>query len=164
MKPRSGDSSRGYRLPKSALVYCYRRTTDGVEYLLLRRTAKYGGFWQGVTGALEEGETLEEGAARELWEETGYERPLLQAVDLTYRFAVEDEWRHAYHIDVTEIQEHVFLVEIPAGLDPVLSFEHEAFEWVQKERALTMLKWPNNLAALEACHRAIHGVSQDRGD
>lgn len=64
MKPSYGDRTRRYRLPTSVLVYCYRRTAGDVEYLLLRRTAKYGGFWQGVTGAIEEGETLEQAAAR----------------------------------------------------------------------------------------------------
>lgn len=92
-----------YRLPVSVLVYCFRRKAGEIEYLMLRRTAKYGGFWQGVTGALNDGETLEAGAARELWEETGYAPGTILSADYRYQFPLEDAWRWAYHPDVAEI-------------------------------------------------------------
>ncbi len=39
------------RLPHQIQVYLRRRPTpDTTEYLLLKRTAVRGGFWQGVTG------------------------------------------------------------------------------------------------------------------
>jgi hypothetical protein len=47
----------------------------------------------------------------------------------------------------------VFLAEITDGAEPKLSFEHDAFEWATFDRALGMLKWPNNQEALAVCHR-----------
>ena len=160
MRPSSGDRSRIYRLPTSVLVYCFRRVTDDVEYLLLRRTEKYGGFWQGVTGALEVGETYLDGAKRELWEETRYLPERIQSVDFGYSFPMQDEWRSAYHPEVNEIHERVFLAEVELGSEPILSFEHDAFEWLHIDRALAMLKWPNNRDALQFCHRQISALAK----
>jgi 8-oxo-dGTP pyrophosphatase MutT (NUDIX family) len=73
-----------YRLPIQVLVYCYRRNACGFEYLILRRTPKYGAFWQGVTGAPEVGESLLEGAMRELREETQLVPKSLDQIDFGY--------------------------------------------------------------------------------
>jgi NUDIX domain len=63
------------RLPYQILVYICRRPTPHItEYLLLKRSAARGGFWQGVTGGVEVGETLAQAARREVWEETGYQQ------------------------------------------------------------------------------------------
>jgi len=144
-----------YRLPTQVLVYCFRRTDDCIEYLLLRRMPKYGGFWQGITGAPEIGETLIEGAARELKEETQLLPKSLDQVDFGYSFPVEDEWKSAYHPDVSSIDEYVFLAEIADSIDPILSFEHDSFKWERFDRAVGLLKWPDNKKALEICDRLL---------
>jgi dihydroneopterin triphosphate diphosphatase len=144
-----------YRLPIQVLVYCYRRNASGVEYLMLRRTPKYGAFWQGVTGAPDVGETLLEGAVRELKEETQIVPKSLDQVDFGYSFPVEDDWKWAYDPDVTRIDEFVFLAEIADNVEPVLSFEHDSFEWATVDRAIKLLKWPNNKNALIYCHQLL---------
>jgi dATP pyrophosphohydrolase len=118
---------------------------------MLRRTAKYGGFWQGVTGAPEGNETLLEGAAREVREETQLSPLDLYKVDFSYAFRVEDEWKWAYHPDVKHLNEYVFLAEVAVDAEPLLSFEHDAYEWTGFDRAMNLLKWPNNRRALEFC-------------
>ena len=60
------------RLPIQVCVFLVRAQDDDWEYLLLRRVPRIGGFWQGVTGAPEVGETLIQGAEREVHEETGF--------------------------------------------------------------------------------------------
>lgn len=46
------------RLPYQILVYiCRRPTPRTTEYLLLKRAMARGGFWQGVTGRVEVGES-----------------------------------------------------------------------------------------------------------
>ena len=47
-----------FREPIQVLVYCFRRTTDRHEYLMLKTNPKRGNFWQGVTGAIEKDESL----------------------------------------------------------------------------------------------------------
>ena len=55
------------RLPYQILIYiCRRPTPDTREYLLLKRTAARGGFWQGVTGGVEAGESFTQAAHREV--------------------------------------------------------------------------------------------------
>ena len=160
---RDSNGANCYRLPTSVLVYCFRRKAGEVEYLMLRRTEKYGGFWQGVTGALERDESLQAGAARELREETGFLPDIIQPIDYSYSFPLEDEWKWAYHPEVKEIHEHVFLAEVADGTQPVLSFEHDAFKWSGFDRAWELLKWPDNRHALEVCHRLLCGSQAKAG-
>ena len=63
-----------FRLPIQVCVFLFREQEDGREYLLLHRVTELGAFWQGVTGAPEEGETLLRGAAREVLKRRGLHR------------------------------------------------------------------------------------------
>ena len=139
-----------FRLLIQVCVFLFREKEDGREYLLLHRVTELGAFWQGVTGAPEAGETLLEGAAREVLEETGFSPSEICSVDFTYRFPVIDEWREAYGPDPVEIAEHVFVAEVDGG-DPELSWEHDAWGWSVPEAAASMLKWPNNIEAIWRC-------------
>ena len=139
-----------FRLPIQVCVFLFREQEHGREYLLLHRVTELGAFWQGVTGAPEEGETLLQAAAREVFEETGLTPVGICSVDFTYRFPVIDEWREAYGPDPDEIVEHVFVAKVDGG-DPELSWEHDAWGWRVPEEAASMLKWPNNIEALWRC-------------
>jgi len=92
---------------------------------------------------------------RELHEETQLTPVYLQQVDFGYSFPVEEEWKWAYHPSVERIEEFVFVAEVALGAEPLLSFEHDAYEWTNFEQALTLLKWPNNRAALEFCNGSL---------
>ena len=148
-----------FRLPIQVCVFLFREEEDGREYLLLHRVTELGAFLQGVTGAPEEGETLLQGAAREVLEETGFTPAMICSVDFTYRFPVIDEWREAYGPDPEEIVEHVFVAEVDGG-DPTLSWEHDVWGWHAPEEAARMLKWPNNIEALWRCEVFL---TADRG-
>lgn len=119
----------GYKLPVSALVLIH---TADLQVLLLERADK-SGYWQSVTGSLEEGETPREAAIREVREETG-----LVATD--YRFydmqasnvyEIYPHWRYRYAPGVTHNTEHLFGLELPAPLPVQLApAEHVRYEWV----------------------------------
>ena len=128
----------------------FRQGEDGREYLLLHRITKEGAFWQGVTGALEEGETLLQAAAREVLEETGLRPAEIRSLDFNYCFPVIDEWRESYGPGPEEVVEHVFVAEVD-GDAPTLSWEHDAWEWHAPEEAVGMLKWPNNVEGIRRC-------------
>ncbi len=55
------------------VVFCRRNTADGDREILLGMKKRgFGqGKWNGFGGKIEPGETIEEGAIRELWEESG---------------------------------------------------------------------------------------------
>lgn len=139
-----------FRLPVQVCVFLFRQGDNGREYLLLHRSEKAGAFWQGVTGAPEEGETLLQGAAREVLEETGFRPAKICSIDFSYRFPVIDKWRQWYGPEPDEVVQHVFAAEVDGG-NPTLSWEHDAWEWRVPEEAVGMLKWPDNVEALRRC-------------
>lgn len=146
-------SAEGKRLPYQILVYiCRRPTPETTEYLLLKRTADRGGFWQGVTGAAEPGETLIQTAWREVREETGYQRfARFMALDLRYSYPLDRaRWGHLYAPEVTTITEECFGAEItPDQGEPTLdAHEHEQYRWLSARQALDLLAWPENQDAL----------------
>lgn len=117
---------------------------------MLKRVENRGGFWQGVTGAPENRETLFEGAKRELFEETGYTSFTLIKTDVSYIIPMEDRWEDIYPKDTTEIPEYLFIAIIhqsdPPKIDPI---EHNKWNWCSYEDAMTLLKWDDNKNALE---------------
>lgn len=133
----------GYKLPVSALVLIH---TADLQVLLLERADK-SGYWQSVTGSLEEGETPCEAAIREVREETG-----LVATD--YRFydmqasnvyEIYPHWRYRYAPGVTHNTEHLFGLELPAPLPVQLApAEHVRYEWVDwRVAANKVFSWTN---------------------
>lgn len=121
-------------------VFFYKRLPDGkCSFLLMRRVPQRGGFWQPLTGGVEQGETFEEAVRREALEETGITE-MIEVADSNYHYEFTDEGRH--HV------EYIFGVEVPANTDVRLSHEHDDFRWVEKDEALQLLKWPGNKEGL----------------
>jgi 8-oxo-dGTP pyrophosphatase MutT (NUDIX family) len=144
-----------YRQPIQVLVYPVRQTDDGWRYLLLHRVPERDGFWQGVSGGVEWGETLQHAARRELLEETGLHPVELRRVDCSYTFAMQEQWQRWYAPGTAQIAEHVFLALVE-GEQPVLSAEvHDDWRWCTYDEALTLLAWPENIEALKSCQRLL---------
>lgn len=85
-----------------------------------------------MTGGIEPGETVEAGALREAFEETGF-RPLKSLIPLEFDFTYDGRWGRAH--------ETVFAMEVEAGcpepkLDPS---EHVDYSWVTLERAAELV-------------------------
>ncbi|MCZ6615593.1 MAG: NUDIX domain-containing protein, partial [Chloroflexi bacterium] len=93
---------------------------------------------------------LIQAARREVQEETGFAPAVVEPIDFVYSFPVDPVWRPFYARDVTEIIETVFTAQVEDA-EPRLSFEHDAWQWCQLDEALGMLKWPNNIEALQRC-------------
>ena len=138
------------RQPIQVLIYPARAVNGDWEYLLLRRTVSRGGFWQGVTGGVAEGEDILEAAKREFVEETGLVPVTMHRLDYSYAFPVEDRWRHLYAEGVQEITEHVFVVQVNGQQAPIIDpDEHDEWAWCRLDRALELLTWPENIEALQ---------------
>ncbi len=143
------------RQPLSVLVYPVRPVEGRWEYLLLQRAPSprlgLARFWQGVTGGLEEGESLVQAARRELREETGLVPSKLEQIEYSCSFPVQDEWRQFYPPGTQEIVEHVFIAFIDGKQEPTLSREHEGWRWCSADEALELLTYPENIEALKRC-------------
>jgi 8-oxo-dGTP pyrophosphatase MutT (NUDIX family) len=97
------------------------------EFLVLHRSPENDAYWHGVAGGVEEGESFAAAAARELQEETGL---VAEPAPLHHRFRYED------------VEVECFLVEAPAGWEPVLDWEHDGYRWCSAEQAEALLYWP----------------------
>jgi 8-oxo-dGTP pyrophosphatase MutT (NUDIX family) len=147
------------RQPVQVLIYPVRTAGSRWEYLSLRRTASRGGFWQGVTGGVEDEEGLVEAARRELYEETGLVPLALEQIDYSYSFPVEEEWRDLYAAGVEEIVEYVFIALVDGQQEPALTREHDQWQWCGYDQALGLLTWPGNIEALKRCERLMKARS-----
>ena len=146
------NSNVQYKQPRSVQVVIFSETSADRHYLLLRRVASHGGFWQSVTGSLEEGESHRQAAAREVLEETGFvvrEEDLIE-LGLVNAFEIAPQWRAKYAPGVTHNEEVCFALKVEESdvrLDPL---EHDAYVWESYDRAVGMLYWESTRRAFAA--------------
>ena len=153
-----------YKQPRSIQVVIFAGNGPDRRYLLLRRVASHGGFWQPVTGSLEADETHRQAAVREVLEETGISAAEDELIELgvVNTFEIAPKWREKYAPGITHNEEVCFALEVPpadARLDPI---EHDAFEWVSYDSAVQMLYWDSSKRALAATDSAWRGVKSEK--
>jgi dATP pyrophosphohydrolase len=138
------------RIPIQVLIYPVRRNKQEWEYLMLKRIKSRGGFWQGVTGAPENNETIIEGAKRELIEETGFRSVNLIQTDVSYIIPMQDKWKDIYPEDTSEIPEYLFIAIIHQSGNPKIDpIEHDEWKWCSYRKAMSLLSWDDNKKALK---------------
>ncbi|MFY9611290.1 MAG: dihydroneopterin triphosphate diphosphatase [Blastocatellia bacterium] len=139
-----------HKQPRSVQVVIFAETDFGREFLLLRRIASHGGFWQSVTGSLEDEETHPEAAVREVREETGIIVTADHLIDLQLlnTFEIAPQWRSRYAPGVTQNEEVCFAMEIGKCAIRVDAIEHDSWAWVGYDRAIKMLQWESSKRAL----------------
>jgi len=144
-----------FKIPISTLVLVHTRD---LRVLLLER-ADYPDHWQSVTGSQEPGETLEETATRELFEETGIvasDYGGLKDWELSNVFEIFPEWRQRYPSGTTHNTEHVFALCVPEPVRVRLApDEHLGYAWLPWPQAATQCFSWSNRAAIEALPQRI---------
>jgi dihydroneopterin triphosphate diphosphatase len=139
-----------YKQPRSIQVLIFAEVENRKEFLLLKRLDSHGGFWQSVTGSLEAAETHRQAARREVLEETGiicHEEELID-LKLTNVFAIAPQWRSRFAPDVTHNEEVCFALQVEKGAAQLDRLEHQAYVWVELERAFEMVYWDSSKKAL----------------
>jgi 8-oxo-dGTP pyrophosphatase MutT (NUDIX family) len=127
------------RLPIEVEAVIFRRNGGVTEYLLLKRLPEKNGFWQPVTGGVEEGETREQALHREVMEETGVEN-MVAVIEGLYYFEFSDPDLY---------QEYVYGVEVSPSEEIALNGkEHSEYRWCSFQEALQLLHWKENKEAL----------------
>jgi dATP pyrophosphohydrolase len=152
-----------FKQPRSVQVVIFSEKCPEPRYLLLRRIASHGGFWQSVTGSLEEGETHQHAAIREVLEETGFvarEEELIE-LGVINTFEIAPLWRAKYAPGVTHNEEVCFALKVEEREVRLYPLEHDAYVWEPYDRALEMLYWESTRRAFVATS-LIAGAAQVR--
>jgi 8-oxo-dGTP pyrophosphatase MutT (NUDIX family) len=126
--------------PDLVACWLFRLDADGRPAILLIRRAPgriYPGLWQCVTGRLEPGERIIDGALREVEEETGLARRDLDAV---YETDIVN-WFHESSADAIWC-EAVFAARVRDGREVRLSHEHDDLRWLAPDDARSLVIWP----------------------
>ncbi|MBS3899318.1 MAG: NUDIX domain-containing protein [Dethiobacter sp.] len=134
------------------MVFIYHWEESEPKYLLLKRNRKLGGYWQPVTGFIEETEKNREAALRETSEETGleiYER----LIDLNHVFCFEMQGI-PYSVAVLAME-----VADPPAIS--ISSEHTDHQWLSYQEARRTLYWVNNVACLDRLHNQLMAKKKD---
>ncbi|MBA3890087.1 MAG: Flp pilus assembly complex ATPase component TadA [Gemmatimonadaceae bacterium] len=123
-------------------VYVIRPQPGGWRVLVMQRATdtRCPTAWEAVHGRLEEGEEPEDGAIRELREETGLVAERLYVVTT-----------QPYYIKaMRSVQLSIgFAAFVATDADVKLGAEHQAYEWLTVAEALARFAWPRERQALE---------------
>ena len=136
------------RQPQNVHIYLYRKHGDGhFEYAIFQR-ADDAKCWQGISGGVEEGETIEQAAVREAFEEGGVpaNTPLYRLDTISYLpadiFAAHRQWSK----DVVVCPMYFFAM--PFDGDIALSDEHLDVVWRTYQPAFDLVYWHGQKTAL----------------
>ncbi len=130
----------------SAGVVVFRRTGNGVLYLLL----KYGwGHWGFIKGHIEPGEKDIDTVKREAFEEAGIS-------DLRFIFGFREKIEYEYFYKRERRHKIVYYYLAETSQENVrLSYEHKDYAWLPFEDALKRITYDNDREVLRKAHRYL---------
>lgn len=142
----------------SAGIIIFRRTPDGLRYLLLYKGKNY---WNFPKGKIEMGEKSFETAIREIHEETGLrsnELRMQSNFKAFEKFVFQHEQEKIFRVVI------LYLAETKQSQIRI-SPEHEGFGWFTISEAKKILtKHPDTFRILERAHRFIKGAQNQNAN
>lgn len=137
-------------IPGVVDVYVIRPLPEGWKVLTVQRSAdtRCPGAWETIHGRLDDGERPEDGAVRELREETGLN------VSRLYNVTVQPFYLHMFGTVQLAI---VFAAFVDEPADVRLGEEHQAYEWLSPHDAASRFIWPREREALSHIRHLLAG-------
>lgn len=137
-------------------VVVFRPVERGWQVLVLRRSGnvRCPGSWEMVHGKVEEGESLPDGAQRELFEETGLKPERLMSIAMHPFFLVPAG---------TVQMAAVFAAVVAPDAPVVRGDEHDKHAWLTISQARRRYSWPHERRHLDDAYAllrtpAVHDV------
>jgi len=136
------------RKPENIHVYLFRKKDNGsYEYAIFQR-ADNPQWWQGISGGVEEGETIIQAALRESYEEAGtpLESPIYRLDTVSYLpsniFTAAVSWGP----DIVVCPMFFFAIQFDG--DIILSEEHTEVRWLEYKVAESLVYFHDQKTAL----------------
>ncbi len=137
------------RQPKQVHIFLFRKNNNHFEYAIFQR-ADMEFCWQGVCGGLENVETIEEGARREIFEETGIKERhplyLLDSVSYLPDSIFLEETRKIWGKEIVVIPMYFYAMQFQG--DIILSDEHKTVQWLRYDEAYDLVYYADQKTAL----------------
>ncbi|MBM4165986.1 MAG: NUDIX domain-containing protein [Ignavibacteria bacterium] len=136
-------------------VCVFKRNVHSALYLLLQRSfseTRYPLMWQIITATIEPGETAIQTAQREIKEETQLTPLAMWHVPFVNSYF--DAKTDAIHFI------SVFAAEVDETNEPILSKEHQAYEWRTLAHSKEKLVWHGQIRGLEIVDEFIVGKKE----
>lgn len=132
------------RKPNQVLVFLYKKVNNDYFYCIFLRKS---GIWQGISGGVEDDESLIDTVKREVFEETGMVVSNIMELSSVSSIPVIDVvGDYIFGSDVYVIPEYSFGVECSGNI--VLSSEHKDYKWMLYDEAINCLEYDSNKTAL----------------
>jgi 8-oxo-dGTP pyrophosphatase MutT (NUDIX family) len=129
-------------------VVVFRQVQKGWQVLVLRRRAdtRCPGSWEMIHGKVEDGETLEAAARRELMEETGLTAERLLSITMHPFYLVP---RQTVQIAA------VFAAVVPSDAPIRRGEEHDKHGWISVSEARRRFTWPHERRHLDDAYTLL---------
>ncbi|MCL2772846.1 MAG: NUDIX domain-containing protein [Oscillospiraceae bacterium] len=136
------------RKPENIHVYLYRKNAGNeIEYAIFQRSDDPN-CWQGVSGGVEDGETIEQAALRESFEEAGtsLSAPIYGLDTVSYLPADIFSEHTAWGKDIVVCPMYFFAMSFDGNI--ILSYEHTEVRWLTYQEAYNLVYWHDQKTAL----------------
>ncbi len=133
----------------SAGIVLFSQENSKIEYLLLHYC---DGHWDFPKGQIEKGETKQQAAHRELYEETSLQTDIKPGFERTISYILYDKEHRETHKTV-----YFFIGQLKGKKRVSLSHEHKDFKWLSFDSALEKLTYDN---AKEILYKANHFIKK----
>ena len=141
---------------RAAGIVLFRADPAGRLYLLLRSALTRRLVWEFPKGGIESGETEQEAAERELWEETG-----VGEGSYTVKSGFREEESYLFTRTMRGerqlvVKRVVYFLAESSTAEVTLSREAAEFRWLSYEEAQRLLKFPEKRRVLERAERWLN--------
>ena len=138
------------RQSKQIHIYLYRENSEGLYEFSIFQRSDNELWWQGISGGVEEGETIEEAARREAFEEAGIsvKPPLYRLESISYlpTYIFDDDIQEEWGKDIVVIPMYFFAMTFDGNIK--LSDEHSSIKWLTYEKAHDLVYFDDQKTAL----------------
>lgn len=134
---------------KAVFVVVYAKEKSKIYYLILKRKLHWKG-WEFPKGGLKKIETKKRAVKREIKEETGLRILKIKKFNVSGKYKYKKELPDRNGIIGQTY--YLYAVEVKKGKIKIDKLEHSDYKWLEFEKAIQKLTWPNQKKSMAIVH------------